>query len=426
MLGVGIVRVERCESRTGVLTCPAAPERQRILGQRELASLAGQVRTPILRHPYEAKMQVKRLSFRPVGPPNGLGSSVAEAAMEDTSIRDETNYPCRDLCLDPCLPYPSPDPRPDPCLEITELYVDQRVGRRGSGLGSRQRWGKTKIETRIGTRIEKPNTLENTPSFRPALPLLVLAAVLCSGSTIKAGPESDDWNTLKGKHFIVSYEDDARFAQDVMQHAERYYDSIVKQLGFKRLDNFWLWERRARIRIHADRAKFAERTGAPLWAAAKVNLRDRMIDVCGSNAALVRSRLPHEMAHLVFREYIGFEGEVPLWLDEGVAQWCELGARNATPPQFRKWIPLQDLMAMDVRKIDDPRVAHLFYGEAASLVHYLVTVHGREKFTKLCRQLRDGKTLEGALRFTYPRSVSSMATLEREWVAWQSAHGGRE
>ena len=236
-----------------------------------------------------------------------------------------------------------------------------------------------------------------------------------------ASANPDEWHTLKGKHFIVLYEDDARFAQDVMHHAERYYDSIVKQLGFKRLDNFWLWERRAQIRIHADRHRFAERTGAPIWAVARANVRERTIDVCGESAALLSSRLPHEMAHLVLREYIGFEGDVPLWLDEGVAQWCELGVLNAVPPKLQDWIPLRDLTEMDIRKVEDTRLVHLFYGEAASLVHYLVANHGREKFTKLCRQLRDGKTLEGALRFTYPRSVSSMAALEREWVAWQGA-----
>ena len=249
---------------------------------------------------------------------------------------------------------------------------------------------------------------------------IIIPMVLCAWPSSGHGA-SEEWKTLKGKHFIISYESDAAFAADVLRHAEMYYDSIVKQLGFKRLDNFWLWERRAGIRIHADRQRFAARTGAPQWAAAKANLRDRTIDVCGSNAALVRSRLPHEMAHLIFRECIGFDGEVPLWLDEGVAQWCELGARQASPQRLREWIPLRDLTAMDIRNVDDPRLVHLFYAEAASLVHYLVATHGRDKFTKFCRQLRDGKTLEGALRFTYPRSVPSMAILERKWTAWQGA-----
>ncbi len=251
--------------------------------------------------------------------------------------------------------------------------------------------------------------------------LYAVAWVLVTASVVGASGGGDDWSTLKGKHFIVSFQDDAVFAAEVLRHAETYYDSIVKQLGFKRLDNFWLWERRAEIRIHRSRKSFAEQTGAPIWAVARASLRERMIDVCGANAALLRSRLPHEMAHLIFREYIGFKGEVPLWLDEGVAQWCEWGARQASIPYLQEWIPLRDLTMMDVRKVDDSRLAHLFYAEAASLVRYLVTVHGRGKFTKLCRQLRDGKTLERALRFTYPQSISSMATLEREWIAWQGA-----
>jgi hypothetical protein len=100
--------------------------------------------------------------FRLVGPPSGLGLCMGE-----------TEYPCRDLCLDPCLPYPSPHPSPDPCLEITELVVDQRVGRRRSGsrgCGNRDKdMEKTRIGIRIGTRIEELETSANTPSFRLAI-----------------------------------------------------------------------------------------------------------------------------------------------------------------------------------------------------------------------------------------------------------------
>ena len=53
------------------------------------------------------------------------------------SFRAETDL-CPDLRLDPCLPYPRPNLRPDPCLPIGGGQ-DQRVGRRRSRLGSRQR-----------------------------------------------------------------------------------------------------------------------------------------------------------------------------------------------------------------------------------------------------------------------------------------------
>jgi hypothetical protein len=112
------------------------------------------------------------------------------------------------------------------------------------------------------------------------------------------------------------------------------------------------------------------------------------------------------------------------WLDEGVAQWCELGVFRASTPVFRKWIPLKTLTNMDIRTIDDTRMVYLFYGQSASLVQYLIEQHGKPAFTKLCRQLRDPKSLDGALRFTYSRTVPNMVALEHEWSAWQATQGG--
>ncbi len=232
--------------------------------------------------------------------------------------------------------------------------------------------------------------------------------------------KSDDWDELKGKHFIVSHRQNAVFAAEILRSAEIYYDSIVKQLGFKRLDGFWLWERRVRIRTFRSHSDFSKATGAPDWAVAKANLRTRTLDVCGHGSGLLKRRLPHEMAHLIFREYIGFEGQVPLWLDEGVAQWCEATVTRESLPVLQKWIPLKSLTNMDVRTIDDTRMVHLFYSQSASLVQYLIEQHGRPAFTKFCRQLRGGKSLDGALRFTYSRSVPNMLALERQWSIWQA------
>jgi hypothetical protein len=91
----------------------------------------------------------------------------------DKSIRDETKsslsrFPqARDL--DPCLPYPSPDSRSRgiPILVSSDHRVVRRSTRWTTRIGiprlreSRQRWEKTKIETRIGTRILKPEAPGN-------------------------------------------------------------------------------------------------------------------------------------------------------------------------------------------------------------------------------------------------------------------------
>jgi type II secretory pathway component PulK len=64
MVGSGSSGLETGESRTGVLTCPAVPERRRMPGQGVLASLAGQVRTPILRYPHGVKLLRRPPNFK--------------------------------------------------------------------------------------------------------------------------------------------------------------------------------------------------------------------------------------------------------------------------------------------------------------------------------------------------------------------------
>jgi hypothetical protein len=262
------------------------------------------------------------------------------------------------------------------------------------------------------------------PSSNTAMGLATVLSMLW-GLSCAAEDAADAWRELKGKHFIIYSQDDSVASRAVLHQAEAYYDSIVKKLGFKRLDNFWLWERRAKIKLYASHHAFIQAAKAPAWAVAKASVRSRTIEGFGSSALFLKSRLPHELAHLIFREYIGFTGTIPLWLDEGVAQWCEQGDHQASVRPMREWIPLQTLTSMSVRQNQDAHRVRLFYNESASLVQYLVESYGRDRFSKFCRQLRDGKTLDGALRFTYPKSISSMVALEQQWSAWQLARGVR-
>ena len=71
----------------------------------------------------------------------------------------------------------------------------------------------------------------------------------------------------------------------------------------------------------------------------------------------LESLLPHEMAHLIFRDFVGFRGEIPLWLDEGIAQWAESFKRDYVKTLAKQAykdnliLPLKEMMILDVRKI---------------------------------------------------------------------------
>ena len=252
-------------------------------------------------------------------------------------------------------------------------------------------------------------------------PLLLLGSVLVLAGR---GAPSDEvpWQLLKGKHFLVSYQKDKAFAHKVLQRAESDYDRITQELGFTRRDGFWLWDRRVRILIYPSRNAYITQAGAPAWAAGQANYVERTISTFRGSDDFVNSVLPHEMTHLIFREFVGFDSDIPLWLDEGIAQWEDKSNREKALKLARRLYRRGELMSLetltntDVRSATSGRRAVEFYAQSVSLVGFMITDHGATRFRKFCGHLRDGKTIEDALRFTYPSSMRNLKQLETAWL----------
>ena len=238
-----------------------------------------------------------------------------------------------------------------------------------------------------------------------------------------SGTDSCAWDVIKEKHFLVYYRQDADFARRVGRQAEEEYERIARAIGYTRYGDFWLWDNRARIFIYPDRRSFLRGTGAPKWAAGKARYEQKAIDTFNGSSAFFDSLLPHELAHLIFRDFVGFEGDIPLWLDEGVAQWAEKRKRRMSKrivlAQFKRdrLIPLETLTALDVRSLQRTDAALVFYSQAADIVGFMIEDHGSERFRTFCGHLRDGKTLDEALRFTYASRMRNLKELEFAWKA---------
>ena len=78
-------------------------------------------------------------------------------------------------------------------------------------------------------------------------------------------------------------------------------------------------------------------------------------------------------------------------------------------------LSLRELTQTDVRKVTDADRALHFYIQAASLIDFLVRKFGADNFIAFCRQLRDGKTLDEALSFTYPTTMRDLTQMEEKW-----------
>ena len=257
----------------------------------------------------------------------------------------------------------------------------------------------------------------------------------------------ESWVELKGSHFIVYYARGLKdFAVEVLRKAEKDYKTLADYLGYARYSRFWTWDNRVKIYIYPDRKTYLQLTGEPAWSAGVASYNRKEIVSFAWSDNFLEFLLPHEITHLMFRDFVGFKGEVPLWLDEGVAQWAEVARRNQIKGQMKDLsrqpvlLPLADMMRLDLDRVgasemisvralgpdDTGRIAYirgqdligLYYLQAASSVGFLIERYGADDFTVFCRELRDGKTLEGALRAAYPQRIKSLDDLEGVWLEY--------
>jgi hypothetical protein len=249
----------------------------------------------------------------------------------------------------------------------------------------------------------------------------VVCAVLAYASILSA----ETWREKHSRHFRVFYSVDAAFAEAVVEWAEHYYTQITHDLGLQHVVKRdwapWLGERRCRIYLHPSPAAYLQATGAPPWSGGMVNYRQRLVHSFIGAPGFLEKTLPHELAHIVFREFVGFDnGIVPRWLDEGVAQYAESGRREESLELMRQgvddgvYLSLMQLQQTPLSHASG-EVARLFYAQAVTLVHFFMDQYGSRRFVELCRNLRDGRSLEQALRFATSGSIRSLADFEGAW-----------
>jgi hypothetical protein len=297
-------------------------------------------------------------------------------------------------------------------------------------------------------------------SIIPAL-LSILFLSVCFASGQSIGGEESNWEELKGEHFIIYFNpsgegitlpkddlEDAQvtmeFVKEVLEQAEVYYKNIALDLGYPRYSEFWTWDRRVKIYIYPDHNSFLRSTEQPAWSEGMADYTKKEILSYYGSRGFKDSILPHEMAHLVFRDFIGFKEELPLWLDEGVAQWEETAKRQEIKNYMKKMydndsiLTLSDMMSLDIRRIkqkdgvyirsiiskegdrgvlflNGENLVQTYYTQAVSLVGFLIEKFGSVDFSNFCRQLRDGKKFEDALLTSYPLQIRNLDEFEKRW-----------
>jgi hypothetical protein len=253
--------------------------------------------------------------------------------------------------------------------------------------------------------------------------LFLFLVILFSFSLTSFGVEVDTsfWQTNKSQHFVIYYQEaPTGFVDELIYKSENYYNSIVDALGYRRLD-FWSWDNRAKIYLYKNAGDFHVDTQRSVWTGAVVSVRSRVMKTFVGQVHFFDSLLPHEMTHIIFREFIGANTQLPLWIDEGVASSQEISNLYARMQIAKDLVARNQYIKLDnlseVSDLEENTVSpDIFYPEAASLIVFLIREKGRDRFLDFSRALRDGgdgADWKSALLKIY--NFSSLEDMEKAW-----------
>lgn len=258
--------------------------------------------------------------------------------------------------------------------------------------------------------------------------LIVTSSILFC---IFAHADAQEWKERKGDHFIVYYDPSLSYSapKDVLRKAEMYYDSIAREIGYSRYSRFWAWDSRVKIYLYKDKESFLQETGLPSWTkgAARVhrlNLKRKDIVTYWQEEGFLDGTLPHEIGHLILKDFIGPGVDIPIWFEEGVAQLFEVNKRAKVNQNLlavivaNKNFSLEGLTRFNVRRQKDPFLISVFYLQSLSTVDYLIDKFGSLKFADLCLQIKDGKSFSQALYSVYHPYLDSIGDLEKKWLRY--------
>jgi hypothetical protein len=136
-----------------------------------------------------------------------------------------------------------------------------------------------------------------------------------------------------------------------------------------------------------------------------------------------RDVIVHELTHvLVGHLTFSCLGDVPTWLNEGLAVYSEGELDQGSQRQLEEAIREDTLLSIrslssGFSEVSDK--AYLSYSESYSITKFLVETYGHDNMTSLLVALRDGLTIDEALQQTYGFSVDSLED------AWRGAIGAQ-
>ena len=255
-----------------------------------------------------------------------------------------------------------------------------------------------------------------------------------AGNTVETSPNTIsfndiryDWRSLtEGQLTLFWYEGDDSFAQELMNTCQQGLARLepIFPDGASRAEIMEPAEviyRPIKVYVYASASDLQEAMVFPQeWTggAAFTEFSIIAIGISPGELGWGREALVHELTHLVVHQAtFSPYGDLPVWLDEGLAMYNQ----GALGSYFRGYLDkaISEDKLISVRSLCGPFSAEtekacLSYAESYSLVEYLLADYGQERMLNLLTLFREGNTYDEALMKAYGFDIDGLDALWRE------------
>jgi hypothetical protein len=226
-----------------------------------------------------------------------------------------------------------------------------------------------------------------------------------------------DWQTVTSGFINLHwYSGDQAFAQDLLTAAETGLARLQNDAGLQPDQPIHLY-----IYANTDDMKDAI-LYEPTWTGGMAYADHDIVIIGISQRDLEwgRTTIAHELTHvLVGHLTFSCLGDVPTWLNEGLAVYAEGELDPSSRSQLDQAISGDQLLS--VRSLSGgfsevPSKAYLSYSQSYSIVKFLIETYGQESMNSLLITLRDGNTIDDALLQVYGFDIYGLENAWREAV----------
>lgn len=208
-----------------------------------------------------------------------------------------------------------------------------------------------------------------------------------------------EWQSMTEGPLEVAWYDDRGVAQTMLDEGIDALEEISPFLGLEELIpiKVYVWanteDARQVERIQSERFEESVITGGTRVLA-------DLVHIYTPSRWVIRHELTHVLTKLAGE---GPYGDLPAWLDEGMAtlaegDWLE---RRGGALQYA----INNDIVLSLRSMESPSnrpgFVDIFYGQSAAIVLYLISEYGNERMNDLFRAFKEGSSVDDALLEVY-------------------------